>query len=402
MLPAMSSVMVSCGEASGDLYAGALVRELRRLDPGMHACGFGGEQLAAAGAELVGDYRGLSVTGIVEVVRQLPRTYAMYRRLVQAARERRPDALVLIDFPDFNFRLGQAVHRLGVPVIYYISPQLWAWRPGRLSTMKQFVDRVLVIFPFEPAIYEKAGIAVEFVGHPLIDLVPEPSARGTFLAELGADPAAPTVALLPGSRPNEVRQIFPVLAEAAALVRQRIPGVQFVVARAPRLDDHLFDPLSGLRANGVPVHVVEGRADDALASADVVLTASGTATVQTALHERPMVIVYRLSPLTYRLGIRFVRVDTYGMVNLVAGRRIVRELIQDGFTPQSTAEECVSLLTDDVRRGAMAADLREVRRKLGSGGASRRAAEAVLAVARSGGAGRQAAGVAGRVGGGRA
>ena len=334
-----------------------------------------------AGAELIGDYRGLSVTGIVEVARQLPRTYAMYRRLVAAARERRPDVLVLIDFPDFNFRLGQAAHRLGIPVVYYISPQLWAWRAGRLTTMKKFVDRVLVIFPFEPEIYQRAGIPVDFVGHPLVELIPQTMPRGEFLSGLGLTPAAPTVALLPGSRSNEVRAILPVLAEAARLVRARVPDVQFLLARAPHLDDDLFAPVDGLRASGATVGLLEGRTDDALAAADVTLTASGTATVQTALHGCPMVIVYRLSPLTYRIGIRFVRVDMYGMVNLVAGRRVCPELIQDGFTAEATADECVSLLTDHARAADMKAALGEVRQRLGGTGASRRAADAVMAVA---------------------
>lgn len=373
--------MVSCGEASGDLYAGALVRELRREAPDVEVFGFGGPQLAAAGAELVGDFRGLTVTGIVEVAKQLPRTYAMYRRLVAAARERQPDVLVLIDFPDFNFRLGRAVRRLGIPIVYYISPQLWAWRAGRLATMKQFVDRVLVIFPFEPDIYREAGIPVEFVGHPLIDLVPAPEPRAALLERFGIEGDAPTVALLPGSRPNEVRAILPVLVDASRLVREAVPGVQFLLARAPHLDDHLFTPVREACASGLPLSVVEGDTDRVLAAADVTVTASGTATIQTALHECPMVIVYRLSPLTYRIGIRFVRVHMYGMVNLVAGQRVATELIQHAFTSQATAAECVSLLTDAGRAERMRADLRDVRARLGGPGASRRAAAAVIAVA---------------------
>lgn len=374
--------MVSCGEASGDLYAAALATALRRQAPATEVFGFGGGRLAGAGADLVGDFRGLSVTGLVEVVRQLPRTYAMYRRLVAAARERRPDVLVAIDFPDFNFTLGRAVRRLGIPVVYYVSPQLWAWRPGRLHAMKRFVDRVLTIFPFEAPIYERAGIPVEFVGHPLIDLVPPSPPRADVLTGLGLDPRAPTVALLPGSRPNELHQILPTIVEACPLVAERLPTVQFVVARAPGLDGHLFAPLDRVRAAGLPLAVVEHRADEVLASADAVITASGTATVQAALHGCPMVIVYRLSPLTYRLGIRFVKVDTYGMVNLVAGRRVATELIQDGFTARATADECLALLTDGARAAHVREDLREVREKLGGGGASARAASAVLAVAR--------------------
>src|ERR1700754_795353 len=188
----MAHIMISCGEASGDLYAGALVEALRRADPGVRVFGFGGEKLAAAGAELIGDYRGHTVTGLVEVIKHLPGTYRLYRQLVAAVRARRPDVFVAFDFPDFNFKLGQAIHALGIPVIYYISPQLWAWRPGRLRTMKAFVDRVLPIFPFEEKVYRDAGIPVEFVGHPLIDLAAATTDRATFLRRVGLNPEAPT------------------------------------------------------------------------------------------------------------------------------------------------------------------------------------------------------------------
>jgi lipid-A-disaccharide synthase len=375
----MPSIMLSCGEASGDLYAGALARELRALAPETTVFGFGGEQLARSGAELVADYRGISVTGLLEVVKLLPRTYAVYRQLVEAARARRPAVFVAIDFPDFNFRLGRAVHALGIPVVYYVSPQLWAWRPGRLEVMRRFVDLVLPIFPFEVDVYARAGIAVEFVGHPLVDLIPPVPPRDVFLREHGCDPSAPVVALLPGSRPNELRQILPTLVEAARLIAGRVPGVQFVVARAPRLDTALFAPLLG--TSGVRFALVEGATDAVLASSDVVVTASGTATIQTALHERPMVIVYRLAPLTYWLGKPFVKVDTYGMVNLVAGRRVACELIQDEFTPEKVAGETVGLLTDATRAAAMRESLAAVRERLGSPGASRRAAARVLEVA---------------------
>ena len=286
--------------------------------------------------------------------------------------------LVVIDFPDFNFRLGQALHALDVPVVYYISPQLWAWRAGRINTMRRFVSRVLPIFPFEPAIYEQAGIPVTFVGHPLIDMIPAMPPRETLLAGLGLDPKARIVAMLPGSRPNEVREILPTLLDAAVTIGRDVPGTQFVLARAPRLAEHLLAPVLAARAAGLPIAMVADETDAVLASSDVAIVASGTATVQTALHQTPMVIVYRLNALTYRLGKPFVKVDTYGMVNLIAGRRIVTELIQDGFTAEATARETVSLLTDAARHAQMRADLREVVTKLGGPGASHRAARAVL------------------------
>ena len=369
-------IMISCGEASGDLYAGALAAELRAQAPSADLFGFGGRRLQAAGVTLVGDFTGLTVTGLTEAVRVLPRSYTMYRRLISAARERKPDVFVAIDFPDFNFRLMKTMRRLGVPIVYYVSPQLWAWRPGRMQTMRRFVDRMLVIFPFEASLYEQAGIPVQYVGHPLVDLARSGQARAAFLGDRGLAPDAPTVALLPGSRPNEVRRIAPGLAAAIPLMRARVPAVQFLVAGAPNLPPGSFAPLLGEGAV-----LVDDRVDDVLAASDVVITASGTATVQAALHERPMVVVYRVSPLSYRLGKPFLKVDTYAMPNLVAGHRIVPELIQDEFTPERLAEETIALLTDAERRERTSEALRRVRGQLGERGASARVAAAILDVA---------------------
>ncbi len=377
-------VMISCGEPSGDLYAAALAREIKAITPQGEITGFGGERLKAAGASLVSDFSGLSVTGLVEAARVLPRTYAIYRRLIADARDKRPDVFVAIDFPDFNLRLARAMRRLDVPVVYYVSPQIWAWRPGRMAVMKRVADRVLVIFPFEADIYRAAGVPVEFVGHPLLDLTGTPEPRESFLRRHNLDPARPVVALLPGSRRNEVTEILPRLAAAAGLIRRSTPGAQFILARAPHVANELLAPLGAdAEAPVPPVAIVEGHADDVLASADVALVASGTVTVQAALHACPMVVVYRLSPLTYSLGRRFVQVDTFAMVNLVAGRKVVPELIQDDFTPEAVATEALKLLNDSAAAARMRDDLRAVRAKLGEPGATRRAAESVIEVARS-------------------
>ncbi len=224
--------MISCGEASGDLYAGALATELSALDPAIRIYGFGGAALARAGAELVGDYRGFAVTGLSEALAVLPRSWRMLRTLGARAAAERPDVFVAIDFPDFNFRLLPVMHRLGVPVVYYVSPQLWAWRPGRMATLARYVSRMLVIFPFEAPIYERAGVPVEFVGHPLIDLANATAGRVPFLTGLGLDPERPVVALLPGSRPNEVTRILPELVAAAREVSRRVAGR--TIRRGPR------------------------------------------------------------------------------------------------------------------------------------------------------------------------
>ena len=372
-------ILLSCGEPSGDLYAGALTRELRALAPGVAVAGLGGPELAAAGGQLLADYRGLAVTGLTEAIAKVPRSIRLLRQLVQWAREERPSVLVAIDFPDFNFPLARRLRNLGIRVVYYISPQIWAWRPGRLRTIRAIADRMLVIFPFEEEIYRRGGVPVEFVGHPLVDLA-EPSApRDAFLRRLGLAPQAPTVAILPGSRPNEVGRILPDLLTAAAQIRRRVPGTQFVIARAPHLGDGLFRIATSRGLSSAVV--IEGETNAVLASAELALTASGTATVQTAIHDTPMVVVYRLSPLTYLLGRRLVKLDTFGMVNLIAGERIVPELIQDGFTPEAVADEAVSMLTDGTRAARVREGLARVRARLGGPGASRRAAEAILKLA---------------------
>jgi len=378
-------IMISCGEPSGDLYAGALAAEMLRREPGAAIFGLGSQRFAASGARLVADFQGLSVTGLTEALRVLPRSLAVLRRLVAAARAERPNVFVAIDFPDFNFRLMTALARLDIPIVYYISPQLWAWRAGRMATMKRLVDRVLVIFPFEEPLYRREGVPVEFVGHPLVDLTHVDEPRASLLGGYGLVANAPTVALLPGSRINELRRIVPGMAASLPLIRARVPNVQFVVAAAPNLPDALFEPLIDAAPGGAPGRpiIIRNRTDDVLAACDVVIPASGTATVQAALHERPMVVVYRLSPLTYTIGKPFVRVDTYAMANLVAGSRIVPELIQSDFTPARVAEEAVRFLTDRDLYERTRFALRAVREKLGGPGASGRAAEAVLAVARA-------------------
>jgi len=367
-------LLVSCGEASGDLYAGALTRELHALADDVVVSGLGGPQLAAAGGLLIDDYRDIAVTGLTEAIAKVPRSFAALRRLVASARRERVDAAVMIDFPDFNFRLARRLKRLGIPIIYYVSPQIWAWRSGRIATLRAIVDRVLVIFPFEEQIYREAGVPVEFVGHPLVDLAQASDAREPFLRRHGLSVTAPTVAILPGSRPNELARIFPDLARAAARVKAQVPAAQFVIARAPNLDDRLFAHAQAL----VPMIVVSGETDNVLAASDVAMVASGTATVQAALHGTPMVIVYRVSRATYFLGRRLVKLDTFGMVNLIAGERIVPELIQDAFTPEGAAAEAVSLLTDRQRIAAMRDGYERMRKRLGGPGASRRAAAAIL------------------------
>lgn len=383
----MLRVMVSCGEPSGDVYAAALAGALRERVPDIDVFGFGGPACRAAGVRLVGDYTGLAVTGLTEVVRVLPATFAMLRRLTDAAAETRPDALVLVDYPDFNFQLMKRLAPRGIPVVYYVTPQLWAWRAGRMKTMQRHVSLALPIFPFEEALYRDAGVPVRFLGHPLVDSVPAPDAdaaagearQRATRASLGLDPARPTVALLPGSRHNEVSRLVAPMAEALPAIRAAVPTVQFAIACAP---GRRRDEFAAILAAEPSTPVVEQRTDDVLAAADVVITASGTATAQTALHARPMVVIYKLSGLTYLLGKPLVRIDTYAMANLIAGETVVPELIQDACTSEAIAREAIAFLADRARWTRTHARLAETRAKLGAPGSTGRVADAVLEVAR--------------------
>jgi lipid-A-disaccharide synthase len=366
-------VFVSCGEPSGDFYGGELLRNLREFHPGLTSFGLGGDHLQAQGTRLLAHTRDLAVVGITEVIRHLGRLHGIYSRAVAEIRREPPDVAVLVDYPDINLRFARVLKELGVPVVYYVSPQIWAWKKGRIHAIRATVSRMLVIFPFEEDLYRKAGVEVRFVGHPLVDAARPAPDQAVFLREAGLDPARPVVAVLPGSRRAEVGHNLPPLAASLPRFRSVRPDLQFLVARAPGLPDRLFD--TALAGSGA--RVVEGRSHAVLGSAVLALVASGTATVETAILGTPMVVVYRLSPLTYFLGRPFVSVPHYAMPNLVAGRRIVPEIIQAEFTPERVAAEGLLLLQDPEKAAAMRRDLAEVRLKLGASGASRRAAEAV-------------------------
>jgi lipid-A-disaccharide synthase len=369
-------IFISSGEPSGELYGALLVRELRQLLPPFEVFGLGGDELAAQGARLVAHVRDLAVVGLLEVVRHLPRLRRIFRRVLAEVDRERPDLAVLIDYAGFNLRLARKLHARGVPIVYYVSPQVWAWRQGRVRTIRETVRRMLVLFPFEPDFYARAGVPAAFVGHPLVDRLRPSGDRRAGRAALGFDPARPLVAVLPGSRRQEIRYNLPPLLGAVRRLMQKRPDLQFALAAAPGLDPAwLQSQLSGL-----PVPVLRGRADALMAAADLALLASGTATVEAALVGTPMVVVYRVSPVSYALGKRFVNVPHYAMVNLIAGRRLVPELIQHELTPERVAEEALRLLESPDALREVEAGLAEVRRALGEPGASRRAAREVADV----------------------
>jgi lipid-A-disaccharide synthase len=369
----MARLLISCGEPSGEFYAAELVAELRRRSPALEAFGLGGDRLAAEDVRLLAHLRDLAVVGLVEVLSHLRRLKRLFDSVVAEAARVRPDVAVLIDYPDFNLRLARELKKLGIPVVYYVSPQLWAWRRGRIKDVKRDVAKMLAIFPFEEKIYQDAGVPVSFVGHPLIDHVKPPADRSAVAARLGLAPDRPVIALLPGSRNKEVAFNLPPMLGAVALLRERRPDLQFVLAAAPHLRARAFED-----AAAAGVTVLEGVSRDVLSAARVAIVASGTATVETGLTLTPMVVVYRLSALTYALGKPLVSVANYAMVNLIAGRVVVPELIQTDFTPERVSEETLKILDDGPARARMLRDLEEVRSKLGKGGATSNVADEVM------------------------
>jgi lipid-A-disaccharide synthase len=373
-------LMIVAGERSGEVFGAELALALReRLhDPELFGCG--GEAMRRAGVETVVDAHQLTMIGITEVISGLPRAYRAFHALLAEVDKRRPHLAVLIDFPDFNLRLAKQLKKRGVRVVYFVSPQVWAWRKGRLRQLKARIDKMLCIFDFEEAIYRQAGIPVEYVGHPLVDLVRPHMTREEFIAEVRLEPATATVALLPGSREKEVSHILPTMLEAAhrlALTHK----VQFVVAVAPTLDTRWLEKALRERYAGrATVRSVTGATYDALEHCEVAVVASGTATLEAALRQRAMVVVYRVSPLTWLLGSVLADVPFYSMVNILAGKLLVPELIQRDFTAAKVAAAVQYLLDHPQARQEMAQELRALKDRLGPGGAVGRAADAVVEV----------------------
>lgn len=369
-------VLIVAGEHSGDLRGAELVRALTALEPSLELFGIGGERMAAAGVELIHDITEISVTGFVEVIRRLPRFRRVFRDIVRAARERRPDAALLIDFPGFNLKLAAKLKALGVPVIYYISPQVWAWLPGRVRKMARTVEKMIVIFPFEEAFYRRHRMAVEFVGHPLVDALRPGVPPNEFRAEFGVAAGAKIVALLPGSRRNEVEHNWPVMRAAAELVAHAVPGTLFF---APIASRQLRDVVEAADVDA-DVTLLDGRAYDVIHAADAAIVCSGSATLETGCAGTPLVVIYRTSPLTYFIARRLVRVEHIGMINILAGERVAPEYVQRAARPEPIARDVVRFLTDEAHAAAVREKLLAAKAKLGPPGAADRAARAVLKV----------------------
>lgn len=376
------SIFIVAGEASGDAHAADLVRELQRLtaqagEDAWRFRGMGGAAMAAAGVAPLTRMESVSVIGIAEVLRHLPTIRRVFRGLVADVERERPDAAILVDFPDFNLRLAERLARRRIPIVWYVSPQVWAWRSGRVATLKRLVTQMLVLFPFEVDFYARRGMAVTFVGHPLLDRVPRFSdaEKPSLRAALGLPAEGRIVALLPGSRRSELRHYLPPMLAAAERLAADDPALRFVVPCAPSLDDAHFTPL--LRKTSAPVVPTRGAFYETLAVADAAVVASGTATLETALIGTPMVIVGKVAPLTAAYLRRFAPLPYVGLVNYVMGEVAVPELLQEQATGDNIARRVTELLTDEAERARLRAVYAAVRTRLGERGASARAAQAV-------------------------
>lgn len=354
------------GERSGDAHGAHLIAALRRRDPSIQCEGLGGIMMAEAGMRLLHDLASHAIMGFAEVVKHFPAIRKVWRDTVAHIEEKRPDALVLIDYPGFNLRLAQHAEKLGIPVIYYISPQIWAWKKKRIHTIARCVRKMLVIFPFEEALYHKAGVDCAFVGHPLIDRV----------AECPANQASVVVGLLPGSRAQEIARIMPVMAETARRLHARHPELRFMT---PCVDAARAAQIRAL-AGALPLEIEVGGMESVLRQARFCMVASGTATLETALYNVPMVILYRTSSITYALARLLVRGLTHiGIVNILAGKEIVPEFVQYRATPENVMPAALELIENSPARERMLADFAELRAHLGAGGASENAAREILA-----------------------
>lgn len=370
-------IVMIAGEASGDLHGAGVVRELKAMDPSAEILGVGGDRMQAAGMEVIFHVRELAVMGFLEVLRHLPVLKAVERTLQAVIAAKKPDALVLIDYPGFNLRFARMARRPGMKTVYYISPQVWAWNPGRVRKMRTLIDKMLVVFPFETDIYTKAGIDAEFVGHPLLETMSEPQEKRAFCTRYGLDASKPILGLLPGSRKQEIERIFPSMLGAARILHAKL-GAQAVVGVSSLLD---YEFVRGFLRGDSPVRLLQNATHDVMANADLAVVTSGTATLETGYYGTPMIVIYKTSWPTYAIGRALIRVKNIGLVNIVAGRTVVPELIQHRATPQRIAAGAEALLRDPGALKRISSELGIIRGRLGSPGASKRAAEAILALA---------------------
>lgn len=382
------NILIIAGEASGDLHGSNLIKALKEIDPALKFYGVGGEKMKGVGLSAIEESKNLAVVGISEVILKLGRLYAAFNKLKNTLDENRPDVIVLIDFPDFNLYFAKEAYKRGIPVIYYIGPQVWAWRRGRVKKIARLVDKMLVVFPFELDIYKKAGMDVDYVGHPLAGIVSCRLSKEDALSGLNMG-HGPVLALLPGSRRHEVERLLPVMLEAAVIIKREIKDIQFILPLADTIEQTFIEEIisdfdkGGQWGIKSVSHIVSDRLYEVLKASDAAIVASGTATLETALMEVPMVIVYKVSMLTSIIGRMLVGVDYIGLPNIVAGKWVVPELVQENARPELIAKEILKFLGDRDTRNRVVSELKEIGKKLGSNDASKKAAEAIYVLIRS-------------------
>ena len=369
-------IMIIAGEASGDLHGSSLALALKELEPDVKLIGMGGEKMVKAGLQSFQDIKDLSVIGLIEILSSLGKFKAAFNLLAGKLDSEKPDVVVLIDYPEFNLRFAKEAKKRGIPVIYYISPQIWAWRKERVNIIKEYVDKMIVILGFEKDFYAKEGVDVEFVGHPLLDSVKPSFKKEDFAKKYGLEPAFKTIALLPGSRLTEIERNLPIMLKAAKRIKDRFGDSQFILAKPAEIRSSVYEKI--LKRSSLKPVVAEGCPYDCINAAELVLVASGTATVETMILDKPMLIIYRVSLLTWLIGKMLVRIPNIGLVNIIAGEKIVPELVQFDATPSKITSEASSLLSSPEKMEAMRTRLAAVRSGLGGPGASKRAAEIIL------------------------
>ena len=371
-------IMLVAGEVSGDLHGAHLVEAIHRVDSEIQFLGMGGKDLERMGMKLLYHFQELSVVGITEVFFKLSSVVKALRVLKQSLDQEKPDLVILIDFPDFNLRVAKIAHRREIPILYYISPQVWAWRSKRIKIIARLVKKMIVLFPFEIPLYKAAGVDVEWVGHPLLDIVKPTLSREVAFQQFGLDPKRRTIGLLPGSRKHEVERLLPPLLASAHLLQKEIPDLQFIIPLAPGIPQAILS--SQMKNISIPIKVVEGFTYDMMNLSELLITASGTATLEGAILGKPMIIIYRVSLPSYWIGRALIRVKHIGLVNLVAGREIVPELIQKDVNPETITEEALHILKNPVLCQRMIESMAEVRQNLGEPGAAQRAARIVCSM----------------------
>jgi len=379
---ASKKVLLVAGETSGDLHGAHLVEAIHQIDPEVQFLGVGGEHLARKGMKILYHSQSLAVVGITEVLFKLRTILKALKGLKEALDQEKPNLIVLIDFPDFNLRLAKIARQKGIPVLYYISPQVWAWRHGRVKLIAERVKKMVVFFPFEVPLYKAAGVDVEWVGHPLVDIVKPALSKEEAFRKFGLDPKRRTVGLLPGSRTHEVERFLPPLLASAHLLQKEIPDLQFVIPLAPGFTEETLSPW--MRNSPAPLKFIQGWTYDVMNICELLILASGTATLEGAILGKPMIIIYKGSLLSYWIVRAMIQVNHIGLVNLVAGKGIAPELIQKDVNPKRIAEEGLRILKDSVLQQEMVESLKEVRQRLGNPGAAQRAARIVMSLLQTG------------------